>query len=91
MFIALIQMATSVIELDINDVMYRQFDGVFMGFLGPEPANSFVSNFEGKLLKRVSKLFMYFRYVDDTFSVFHNQEQRNKFLTHLNTLHPVTD
>ena len=31
---------------------------------------------------------MYFRYVDDTFAVFNNEEDCNTFFTHLNSLNP---
>ena len=31
---------------------------------------------------------MYYRYVDDTFAALNNEDECNKFFSHLNTLHP---
>ena len=31
---------------------------------------------------------MYYRYVDDTFAVFNNEDKCNEFFSHLNSLHP---
>ena len=69
--------------------MYRQIDGVAMGSpLGPALANIFVGHQEQKLFNVVSRPLAYFRYVDDTFAVFRNEEECNAFLSHLNSLHP---
>ena len=56
--------------------------------LGPALANIFVGYQEAKLLNIIKRLLVYFRYVDDTFAVFNNEEDCNTFLTHLNSLYP---
>ena len=38
-FIESIQMATSTVEFSFNDFMYRKYDGVVLGSLGPASAN----------------------------------------------------
>ena len=69
--------------------MYRQIDGVAMGSpLGLALANIFVGHQEQKLFNVGSRPSAYFRYVDDTFAVFSNEEECNAFLSHLNSLHP---
>ena len=56
--------------------------------LGPALANIFVGYQEAKLFNIAKRPLMYFRYVDDTFAVFNNEENCDTFLTHLNSLHP---
>ena len=88
-FIKLIKSATSGVELSFNDIMYKQTDGVAMGSpLGPALANIFVGFYEGKLFSQISKLSSYFRYVDDTFAMFRNEEESDNFFNRLNCLHP---
>ena len=56
--------------------------------LGPTLANIFVGYQEAKLINIAKRPLMYFRYVDDAFAVFNNEEDYITFLTHLNSLHP---
>ena len=88
-FVQLMQLATSSIEFSFNNNIHRQIDGVAMGSpLGPALANICVGYQEAKLFNIAKRLLVYFRYVDDTFAVFNNEEDCNTFLTHLNSLHP---
>lgn len=69
--------------------MYRQNDGVAMGSpLGPALANIFVGYHEYQLFKRIEKPPMYYRYVDDTFTIFGDKKDCDEFFVHLNSLHP---
>ena len=65
--------------------MHRQIDGVAMG---PALANIFVGYYESKLFQTTSKPEMYYRYMDDTFVVFSNEDECDLFLDSLNSLHP---
>ena len=56
--------------------------------LGPTLANIFVGYYEEKLFSQTQKPPTYFRYVDDTFSIFDYEAEADKFLTKLNCLHP---
>ena len=83
------QLATSSVEFSFKNNMYRQIDGVAMGSpLRPALANIFVGHQEQKLFNVVNRPLAYFRYVDDTFTVFNNEDACNAFLSHLNSLHP---
>ena len=69
--------------------MHRQIDGAAMDSpLGPALANIFVGYQEAKLFNIAKRPLVYFRYVDDTFVVFNNEEDCNTFSIHLNSLHP---
>jgi len=69
--------------------MYRQIDCVAMGSpLGPALANIFVGHQEQKLFNVVNRPLAYFRYFDDTFAVFNNEDDCYTLLSHLNSLHP---
>ena len=60
--------------------MHRQIDGVAMRSpLGPALTNIFVGYQEAKLFNIAKMLLVYFRYVDDTFVVFNNEEDFNTF------------
>ena len=70
--------------------MHPQIDGVAMGSpLGPFLANIFVGYYEALLFKRVNKPLMYYRYIDDTFAVFNDEDECDEFFSHLNSLHPL--
>ena len=84
-FVELMEMATSSVEFSFNDIMHRQIDGVAMRSpLGPSLANIFVGYYESKLFQTTSKPEMYYRYMDDTFVVFSNEDECDS----LNSLHP---
>ena len=88
-FIELTEMRISSVEFSFNDIMYRQIDGVAMSSpLGPALANIFVGYYETKLFQTISKPAMCYRYMDDTFVVFNNENQCEVFLERLNSLHP---
>ena len=88
-FVELMQTATSSVEFSFNNIMHRQIDGVAMDSpFGSSFANIFVGYNEALLFKRVNKPIMYYRYVDDTFAVFNDEDECNEFFSHLNSLHP---
>ena len=88
-FIELMKSATSGVEFSFNDIMYKQTDGVAMGsLLSPALANIFVGFYEEKLFSQISKPFTHFRYVNDTFAIFRNEEGSENFFNQLNCLHP---
>ena len=75
-----------------NGKVFKQTDGVAMGnSLGPVLANIFMIHLEEELMfsgtNNCQPLF-YRRYVDDTFCVFENQSQAERFLKFINDLHP---
>ena len=81
--------AISGVEFSFNDIMYKQTDGVAMGSpLGPALVNIFVGFYEEKLFSQKSKPSTYFRYVDDIFAMFRNEEESDNFFKQLNCLHP---
>ena len=74
-FVELMEMTTSSVEFSCNDIMHRQIDGVAMGSpLGPALANIFVGYYESKHFQTTSKPKLYYRYMDDTFVVFSNED-----------------
>ena len=56
--------------------------------LGPLLADIFVGYVENFLLDASTFPLQYYRYVDDTFVIFHNSEQVSSFFHLLNSLHP---
>ena len=88
-FVKLMQLATSSVEFSFNNIMHRQIDGVAIGSpLSPALANIFAGYQEAKLFNIAKRPLVYFRYVDDTFVVFNNEEECNTFFIQLNSLHP---
>ena len=66
--------------------MYRRIDGVAMGSpLGPALANIFVGYYDSRLFNKILKPTVYYRYIDDTFSLFHKETDFQKFLNCLNS------
>ena len=85
----LLEFATKKSHFLFDGKYYDQIDGVAMGSpLGPVLANIFMCDFEGKWLTnaKISPSF-WNRYVDDTFTMFHNQDSANEFLHFLNGCH----
>ena len=87
-FIELMNIATTSVEFSFNNKIYKQIDGVAMGsLLGPALANIFVGYQEEKLFIDNNQPLIYFRYVDDTFAMFEDELNCNRFLKQLNSLH----
>ena len=83
------EMATSSVKFSFNDTMHRHIDGVAIGSpVEPALANIFVGSYESKLFQTTSKPEMYYRYMDDTFIVFSNEDECDLFLDSFNSLHP---
>ena len=74
-----------------NGQLYEQIDGVAMGSpLGPSLTNIFMCSLEHKFLDNCPsdcKPILYRRFVDDTFCIFRNKQQVDKFLSHINSSH----
>ena len=74
-----------------NGELYKQIDGVAMGSpLGPTFANIFLCFHERNWLDSCPSEFkpvVYRRYVDDTFVIFREKWQANRFLEYLNSKH----
>ena len=71
----LILFATKKSHFVFDGQYYDQIDGVAMGSpLGPVLANIFMCDFEGKsVMKNINQPTIWFRYVDDTFTLFKNK------------------
>ena len=70
-FIELMGIATKSVSFSFDEIVYRQIEGVSMGFpLDPILDNIFVGFQERHLFERFPKPFIYLRYVDDTFVSF---------------------
>ena len=84
--------ATRGVKFSFSDIMYKQIDGVAMGSpLGPVLGNVFVGYYECKLFASSGPpevLWKYKQNVDDTFSLFRNNKNRQLFLHKLCSLHP---
>ncbi|XP_062837651.1 uncharacterized protein LOC134299269 [Anolis carolinensis] len=82
-------LTTSYFQWDTG--FYEQKDGVAMGSpLSPVVANFYMEYFEKQALETAPKKpTVWFRYVDDTFTIWsHGEEELSKFLDHLNSIHP---
>ena len=71
-------------KVESSDFVHRQIDGVAMG---SPLANISVGYYEALLFKRVNKPLMYYRYADNAFAVFNDEDECNEFFSHLNSLH----
>ena len=84
-FIELMETATRSVEFSFNNEMYQEKDGVAMGSpLGPALANIFVGLHE-ECCSTTTKSQVYFRYVDDTYTIFKTEAECDIFLKHLKT------
>ena len=69
--------------------MYRQINRVAIGSsLNPALDNIFAGFYEKKLFSQIAKPQVYFRYVDNTYVIFHHEDEVSEFLIMLNNLHP---
>ena len=88
-FVELMKFATTSVKFRINNIMYRQVDGISMGsVLGPTMAGIFVGFHEVDLFSKYMVPDVYFHYVDNTFCIFDNETEACKFFSHLNKMYP---
>ena len=75
-----------------NGKVYKQTDGVAMGnSLGPLLANIFMAHIEEEFIFKTTQEFhpsFYRRYVDDTFCIFNNAQEAERFHEFINNVHP---
>ena len=85
----LLEFATKKSHFIFDGQCYDQVDGVAMGSpLGPVLANIFMCHFEEKwVLSNNSRPSVWFRYVDDTFTLFESKHAVIRFLQFLNNCH----
>ena len=89
-FVKLMKFATSSTEFSFNNIMYRQKDGVSMGSpLGPTMANIFMGYLEHHYFMNNEQPLMYYRYVDDCFVLFKNEDECMRMFDKFNHLHPA--
>ena len=88
-FKELLELCTKELHFSFNGEMFRQVDGVAMGSpLGPVLANIFMAELESQLIPKLShNLSVWFRYVDDTFTIIRDGEIEN-VKNVLNSFHP---
>ena len=84
----LLSLATQELYFMLNDILYKQKNGVALGSsLGHTMANVFLSFYEMKWLEKCPNKFKPVfcrRYVDDIFVLFESVEHLSKFHAHLN-------
>ena len=61
---------------------------IFFSSLGPSLANIFIGFYDKKHFSHIVKFQVYFRYVDDTFVIFHHKAEVSEFFVMLSNLHP---
>ena len=86
----LLEFATKKSHFIFDGQYYDQIDGVAMGSpLCPVLANIFMCHFEDSwLTNNQFRPSIWFRYVDDTFSLFDSKDTASRFLDFLNSRHP---
>ena len=84
-------MATKDLHFIFDGTLYKQIDGVAMGFpLGPTLTDDFLLYHEKIWLERYPleyRPFYYRRYVDDIFALFNSPEHLKRFQSYLNSGH----
>ena len=85
----LLEFATKKSHFIFNGQYYDQIDGVAMGSpLGPVLANIFMCHFEEEwVFNNNARPSIWFRYVDDTFTLFDSKNTATQFLHYLNNCH----
>jgi len=89
----LLEFATKKSHFILDGQYYDLIDGVAMGSpLGPLLVNIFMCDFEEKWITYTPRFHptLWFRYVDDTFSMFDSKDTANEFLKYLNSSHSHT-
>ena len=90
-FQELLSLATKDSHFIFDRTLYKQIDGVAMGFpLGPTLANAFLVYHEKNWLEHCPveyRPLYYRRYVDDIFVLFNSAENLKRFYSHLNSRH----
>ena len=91
MFKTLLELAVNNTYFMFNNSFYRQTEGLGMGSpLGPTFANIFMCNFEENWLNKCPQDFKpihYYRYLDDTFLLFKEENDAQLFFDYLNGKH----
>ena len=84
-----LEFATKKSHFLFDDQYYDQIDGVAMDSpLGPVLANIFLCHFEERwVTKGQIRPSLWYRYVDDTFTMFESKDTANEFLRYLNSRH----
>ena len=87
----LMETATSECSFIFDFLLYKQIDGVAMGYpLGPTLANAFLYHYEKEWLDNCPshfKLIVYRRYVDDIFVLFSSKQHLQHFVDYMNKQH----
>ena len=86
----MLEFATKKSHFIFDSQYYDQIDGVAMGSpLGPGLVNIFMYDFEEKWIIDSSRIHpkLWYRYVDDIFSMFDSKDTANEFLKFLNSRH----
>ena len=88
-FVDLVELCLSDNVFQVNNEFYRQKFGLSMGnSLSPILACLFMEYFETELLPRIAPPnFIWFRYIDDVFSVWPDNLDFDHFFSNLNNLH----
>ena len=87
----LFSLATAEIHFLFKGSFYDQIDGVAMGSpLAPVLANLFMGHHEKIWLEQYQgpEVLFYRRYVDDTFCLFHSEQDAIAFFDYINSQHP---
>ena len=88
LFYKLLEFATKRSHFLFDGQYYDQIDGVAMGSpLGPVLANIFMCHFEERwVMNGKVRPSLWYRYVDDTFTMFHSKDTACEFLQYLKFL-----